>query len=249
MVRACLYSSQLVVNHHGRPTNLDLDCAEELRCPLLRFPLRSWDPSTGPTAERRRDDNATDGEAGGDALPDVDSMQPGCGDRLQGDQGAASNLTASSGGSRKDLTDDGQGTNAPKNDSDGEDGSFPARSGPSSDACIDGNGANNNDNADDDVLPQHRPIGGGVDSVGLGETKPHHHDEPQHQEKARHQRHHQRQHHGALVPARLVAVLVDGSGKGWMAARRLWSVHEVGHHALALAGLTAGDVDREQEVS
>lgn len=34
-----------------------------------------------------------------------------------------------------------------------------------------------------------------------------------------------------------------------MAARRLWSVREVGMHALAEAGLALADVDQEQEVS
>ncbi|CBJ33282.1 C2H2 zinc finger protein [Ectocarpus siliculosus] len=234
--------AMVVVNHHGRPINLDLDCAEELRCPLLRFPLRSCNPSTGPSVEHRRADNATDDKAGGDALPDVDSVLPGFGDGLQGGQEASRNLTASSGGSRKDLTDDGQGASAPKNDTDGGSGSFPARSGPSIDACID-------DNGNDDVLPQHFLTGGGIDPAGLGENNSHHQHEPQHHQNTHHQRHHQHQHqhHGALVPARLVAVLVDGSGKGWMAARRLWSVPDVGHHALAEAGLTAGDVDREQE--
>ncbi|CAM9601321.1 unnamed protein product, partial [Ectocarpus sp. 13 AM-2016] len=110
--------AMVVVNHHGRPINLDLDCAEELRCPLLRFPLRSCK----------------------DALPDVDSVQLGFGDGLRGDQGVSRNLTASSGASRKDLTGDGQGASAPKNDNDGEGGSFLARSGPSIDACIDHNG-------------------------------------------------------------------------------------------------------------
>lgn len=52
----------------------------------------------------------------------------------------------------------------------------------------------------------------------------------------------------ALVPVRVVAVLVDGAGKGWMAARRLWSVQEVGFDALSKAGLTSGDVDQDQEV-
>ncbi|CAM9499132.1 unnamed protein product, partial [Ectocarpus sp. 12 AP-2014] len=239
--------AMVVVNHHGRPINLDLDCAEELRCPLLRFPLRSCDPSTGPTVEHRRTDHATDERAGGDALPDVDSVQLGFGDGLQGDQGASRNLTAFSGGSRKDLTDDGQDASAPKNDNDGKGGSFPARSGPS----IDVNSVNSNDNGNDDVLPQHFLTGGRIDPAGLGEKKPHHQHEPQNQQNTHHQGHHQHQHqhqhHGALVPARLVAVLVDGSGKGWMAAQRLWSVHDVGHHALAEVGLTAGDVDREQE--
>ncbi|CAB1100558.1 unnamed protein product [Ectocarpus sp. CCAP 1310/34] len=234
--------AMVVVNHHGRRINLDLDCVEELRCPLLRFPLRSCDPSTGPTVKHRRANHATDDKAGRDPLPDVDSVHPGFGDGLQEDQGALRNLTVSSGGSRKDLTDDGQGASAPKNDNDVEGGSFPARSGPSIDACIDDN---------DDVLPRHLLTGGGIDSEGLGENQPHHQHEPQHQQNTHNQRHHQHQHqhHGALVPARLVAVLVDGSGKGWMAARRLWSVHDVGHHALAEAGLMAGDVDREQEVA
>lgn len=52
-----------------------------------------------------------------------------------------------------------------------------------------------------------------------------------------------------LVPVRLVAVLIDGAGKGWMAARRLWSVADVGYDVLAEAGLTKGAVDSEQEVS
>lgn len=56
-------------------------------------------------------------------------------------------------------------------------------------------------------------------------------------------------HHQALSPARLVAVLVDGSGRGWMAAHRLWSVQDVGTDALMGAGLALEDVDQDQEVS
>ena len=62
-----------------------------------------------------------------------------------------------------------------------------------------------------------------------------------------HQRHPPHKHQ--LVPARLVAVLLDGAGKGWMAVKRLWSVREVGVEALAKAGLSFAEVDREQEVS
>lgn len=59
---------------------------------------------------------------------------------------------------------------------------------------------------------------------------------------------HRQPHQDQLIPARLVAVLLDGAGKGWMAARRLLSVREVGAEALAEAGLGFADVDREQEV-
>lgn len=51
------------------------------------------------------------------------------------------------------------------------------------------------------------------------------------------------------VPVRVIAVLVDGAGKGWLAARRLWSLREVGTEPLALAGLALRDVDLDQEAS
>lgn len=51
------------------------------------------------------------------------------------------------------------------------------------------------------------------------------------------------------VPVQIVAVLVDGAGKGWLAARRLWSPKEVGMEPLVLAGLTLQDLDLNQEAS
>ena len=62
-------------------------------------------------------------------------------------------------------------------------------------------------------------------------------------------RRHPHPHQDQLIPARLAAVLLDGAGKGWIAARRLLSVREVGSAALAEAGLGSADVDLEQEVS
>lgn len=80
-----------------------------------------------------------------------------------------------------------------------------------------------------------RDLTNGVDQRGRSNLEQHQHQS-------------QSSHH-PLVPARLVAVLIDGAGRGWMAARRLWSVREVGMHALAEAGLASADVDQEQEVS
>lgn len=51
------------------------------------------------------------------------------------------------------------------------------------------------------------------------------------------------------VPMRIVAVLVDGAGKGWLAARRLWSLREVRMEPLTLDGLTLQDLDLNQEAS
>lgn len=62
-------------------------------------------------------------------------------------------------------------------------------------------------------------------------------------------RRHAHPHQDQLIPVRLAAVLLDGAGKGWIAARRLLSVREVGPGALAKAGLGSADVDLEQEVS
>lgn len=93
------------------------------------------------------------------------------------------------------------------------------------------------------------PHPGLIDHISRYETSENQHRLPQQQQQHDHyQQKDPHQYSGDLVPARLLAVLVDGSGKGWMAARRLWSVVEIGFNALAEAGLAVADVDLEQEV-
>lgn len=91
----------------------------------------------------------------------------------------------------------------------------------------------------------------GASSFRQCQQQQHQQQQPQGQLNGQHRKRHvDRQHkqRNALVPARLVALLVDGSGQGWMAARRLWSVHEVGQAALTAVGLGIGDIDQDQEV-
>lgn len=230
---------QVVVRHHGRPIKLDLDCSETLRCPLLSFP-RTPDASMDP-AERHRaphcaeDDDASEGvmkqptgNASEACLAPAISETPKCDGREEQQDGTSSDATLDGGGSYPTST-------ARKR----TDASGRIRSVDENADAVEVDDENN-------ALPHpHR-----IDQDAQHEPSGNQHHLYQQQEHQHDQHHHQdpHQHRGGLVPARLVAVLVDGSGKGWMAARRLWSVDEVGVNALAEAGLTMGDVDVEQEV-
>lgn len=265
----------MVVSHHGRPIKLDLDCSETLRCPLLSFPrlvahgsekLVGHQDLTPCIAEDRRngydddddydgDDNDGDDEAM-ERTPKYCIGQPAAeGDRShQQDGGQITKLTENDLPTRSaamgidgvdgdDVVDVGRKTP----DDGGDDGEMlteDRRESPNSETC----GQNGN-----------RPRTGVNLAGGRVETNTNNvsrHEIADNVDQTHHHHHHGRsqpqphqQHEGVLVPVQLVAVLVDGSGKGWMAARRLWTVSEVGFQALSKAGLSAGDVDADQEVS
>ena len=246
------YRLQVVVSHHGRPTKLDLDCSEPLRCPLLSFRRSAHlaeeiDPDGRPETRASHcsddDDDDDDADRGDTPVGAVDQLAE---DGNHSGDACTSARRQQGGINPEDGDGDEKGYGPEDEDGDGDGGGGEKRR----QGTASGDGS----------------ICGGSAPSSLGRTKNHsergssrdlnHLDQPlqrrphdlrrQHQQQQQTQEPHQ--HHGSLVPARLVAVLVDGSGKGWMAARRLWSVGEVGLQALAEAGLSVGDVDQDQEV-
>lgn len=229
---------QVVVRHNGRPIKLDLDCSETLRCPLLSFPHPS-DAAMEPMANHRAPHGTKFGEAGEEdgskqvtvemAYDMVDIETSNGGGREEQPDGTASANTIDSGGSVPESTARRRADTSRRSKS------IDERADPVSDKII--------ATPDPDQIGQDSQR----ESRRNREELAKHKHQPDRSGRQHHQYPHQ-QHRGDLVPARLVAVLVDGSGKGWMAARRLWSIGEVGFNALAEAGLTSADVDLEQEV-
>lgn len=217
----------MVVSHHGRPIKLDLDCSETLRCPLLSFPLLAPVADGGSanlTAHQRLGPCRTEDER--DDIDDETTCMERTPEGIIGQPAACDGSNHQHGGSQ--TTKRGLSM-APRTENDP-----PAHS-----AALDSDddaGSENPEGDDDGVMEEE-------EEDGIADRNRHHVHPPQPRQ------HPQKQHHGGLVPVQLVAVLVDGSGKGWMAARRLWSVGEVGFQALSQAGLSAGDVDVDQEVS
>lgn len=242
------------INHHGRPTTLDLDCRETLRCPLLSFyhlPRQTPSASTTTAQPSSTEQGIRDGlgfdpsarPSTGETARDEtsESCRHSC-DKGEG-FGKHGTLRSLSGIDNTKVVEMGQAegekeANNVKQDCEGCRGGFPANRAASSyrGTCQDGNSAMKTtpDQADPhthDANPSHLTHG----VVGRDSSS-----------RAQHRL--LSPPHYALVPARLVAVLVDGAGRGWMATRRLWSVREVGVHALVEAGLALADVDQEQEV-
>lgn len=262
----------MVISHHGRPIKVDLDSSETLRCPLLSFPrllvhgsadlVEHQCPSPCRTEEERYDDHSEDDDDHAvKPTPESVNGQPA------GDDG------------NNRHHDGGRTTKRVPSMTPQTQNNLPARSTAVAVAIAVGSGSETPDDDDDNdgegVLgeigrkdPQmldcgvggehmHRPSTGVVAESGSAASRDAHkipgnvHGKQQHHHlnQPQPQQHYYWQHHGNLVPAQLVAVLVDGSGKGWMAARRLWSVGEVGPQALSEAGLSGRDVDVDQEVS
>lgn len=233
LLNLSIFDFQVVVRHHGRPIKLDLDCSETLRCPLLYFP-RPSDASMHPVANHRalhrtEDSGSPEGESEGGkaqmADDDIVTVETSKGDG-KGEQQGETDDSLDNGGH-------GQGSTARIM----ADTSRRSKSvDTNSDTVSDQN----------DALPHPDRIDHGPKEGGS--SGQHHLTQEQHQHDQQYRHQDTYQSCGDLVPARLVAVLVDGSGKGWMAARRLWSVVEVGFNALAEVGLAMSDVDLEQEV-
>ncbi|CAM9158958.1 unnamed protein product, partial [Discosporangium mesarthrocarpum] len=51
-----------------------------------------------------------------------------------------------------------------------------------------------------------------------------------------------------VLPVRVVALLEDGAGRGWVAARCLWEGRDIGERELSRGGLQWKDIDHEQEL-
>lgn len=243
----------MVVSHHGRPTKLDLDCSETLRCPLLSFPgllaHRSHDGlAPYPTGEGLGDDDTLERTPGGvvdHAVAEFDGSNHQDGGQTPKSFPPTTPRTENGLLKRSAAVgvDVDSGSESPE---DGDEGLAVLGEDPredfGSDALDCGVGGEGT---------YHSPTGVDGSRVAFKRISGHGHEnvntvDPKQQQQ--HQHPHQQQHR-ALVPVQLVAVLVDGSGKGWMAARRLWSVGEVGFQALSETGLSAGDVDADQEVS
>lgn len=238
----------MVVRHHGRPIKLDLDCSETLRCPLLSFSH----PSDAAAAsmdgvENNRDPHCSTefGEAG-EEEEGPEQVPAEMADDVV-------NIEPSDGGGREEQQQDGMASK------DTDDKLDSGGSNLASIARRRADASRRSKSADEKMEPVSDEIAATPDSDRIGQDSQRESSGSSHeqlsQEKHQPDRfrhfHHQdphQQHHGDLAPARLVAVLVDGSGKGWMAARRLWSVGQVGFNAMTEAGLTAADVDLEQEV-
>lgn len=238
---------QVVVSHHGRPIKLDLDCSETLRCPLLSFSRlaahgsEDLDSHQGLLPPCRtaggRDHSGDDGddETAVERMPENVVRQPAAEDDTH-ERSAAHGVAvvADAGSETADDEDEGvlvlRADRWEDSDSDEarESGHRPSTGGAGSSAAANTSSRNRHEDAD--------LVGRNHNHPGL--------NRPQSRQHA-----HQQHHVGGLGPVQLVAVLVDGSGKGWMAARRLWSVAEVGFQALSEAGLSAGDIDADQEVS
>eukprot|EP00903_Cladosiphon_okamuranus_P016056 g14823.t1 len=261
--------AMVVVSHHGRQIKLDLDCSETLRCPLLFFPRHVVDHEAHPRlAQCRTEGGLKDDHRHVDAVKRAPESVIG--------QPTADYDDDDDRDGRRHQQDGDQTTNrdepmTPRAENDVPDRSASGAVGLNVGADRDGDGGISTPDDDGHHLGEvsdsdtarkggSRPSTGGVvgtrtaantysenrdvnaDIVGRNY---HHHHLHHHQERSQPHPHHQPL--GGLSPVQLVGVLVDGSGKGWMAARRLWSVGEVGFEALSEAGLSPGDVDVDQE--
>eukprot|EP00752_Nemacystus_decipiens_P013794 g12246.t1 len=258
----------VVVSHHGRPIKLDLDCANTLRCPLLSFPRLGADGAHAHGSEDLEGHQGLDpcGTKGGhDDDDDVEDSGVKGAEAMGGmreNVGLVGQLKVEGSdchrrqdGGQNHTSSEAVGVDADGEEADdGDEGvlvsGIDRREGPGSDQTLEsgrrpstgvvGSGsATNTDNG--------RRRGTAENEVS---SDSHSHSHSQSRGRSQPQPHQdtRRQHQGRLVPVQLVAVLVDGSGKGWMAARRLWSVGEVGFEALSAAGLSTGDVDVDQEL-
>ncbi|CAM9950179.1 unnamed protein product [Scytosiphon promiscuus] len=210
--------AMVVVVHNGRPVKLDLDCSQTLRCPLLRFP-----PSRAPSVECIPADDDEQDQAESAAEDGV----PGCSDGTAVGQPTRQDSCSTKIDQTATTAVVDVGIDAANQDDDEED--VRCVLSPRRRKFDENNERGSSDNERQQQRQQQEPQG------QLSDQR-----HPRHPDRQRKQR-------GALVPARLVALLVDGSGKGWMAARRLWSVHEVGFPALTKAGLAMRDIDQDQE--
>lgn len=242
------------INHHGRPTTLDLDCRETLRYPLLSFSHRPHRVTSVSTARSSSTEGVKDScdfdlslraltpetaqgvasDLGGNSC--VPGEELGKHDTL----GSVSGTYTGSKLSERSQEEGEQEEHSLEQHWEGSRGSSriatASRTSTCRDTCQDGN-----------IILKTTPDHAGprTHDANLCDLT----NGMDHPGSSRLGQHQSRPSHHPLVPARLIAVLVDGAGRGWMAARRLWSVREVGMHALAEAGLAWADVDQEQEVS
>lgn len=252
---------QVVVSHHGRPTALDLHSADTLRYPLLSLP-RSTCPADArartPGSVSSRDSAIIESAAGTPAVKETDH------------ESSTRELNVSSDPKPQDIGESGGGEEDPPSEIDrgfrygsrtiaasstaannAAETSTAATSNAATSTTASSIAASSSSSSSSDGgnrIGDTAAAAAATNGPNNGGETPHGHNSVFKSGKTTTSHRHPHRRQDQLIPARLVAVLLDGAGKGWIAARRLLSVREVGAEALAEAGLGFADVDREQEV-
>lgn len=229
------------VRHHGRAQKLDLDCAETIRCPLLSIPRSTTSTNTISLAPRpaSSERGATVSAGGAEAFEGGEEeteesgaaihnlVRDGVDGLKEHDPEAVTAAVAEGrpvgeGEEGWEHTRKYHDISSPQNMSARRSSVGYRKNGHNAPNMSD-NIHHNIDHSKNEVSAS---IQDGSTGISRGSTAKNY----------------------PLIPVQLVAVLVDGKEKGWVAARRLWSVRDVGLDNLKAAGLAPGDVDREQEV-
>lgn len=246
--------TQVKVIHHGRPITLDLDSAEPVRCAILaRLPAFRYQ-CPAPTSTKN---TYTSAERGNSSVSkqnaDGKQLHEGVGSAVAIEIGCHDGVSHCASSNKFQVVEKASVLGAGCIEEEERESEVVAAWDGDSDGLLihkpqegDRGECNRSECGNGDPIESggeavaHSGCTRGVNGEGCLENSAGTGSGPSSRGNASKSPHHE-------VLARIVAVLVDGRGKGWLAVRRLWSVREVGLAALLLAGLGAQDLDRQQE--